>query len=431
MAGERPDRSAIETEQWRQLQSLLEAQREGNRFYLRKFEEAGLAIDEIGSLEDFLRRVPFTEKRELLEDHRTHPPFGSNLAFPVDRYSRFHQTSGTTSGDPMPWLDTTESWQWMIDGWKEVFRAAGVTAKDRVFFAFSFGPFIGFWLAFEAAAQLECLCVPGGGLGSAARLRTMLSSEVTVLCCTPTYAIRLGEVAAAEGIDLGQGRVKTLIVAGEPGASIPATRKRIENLWPGARPFDHHGMTEVGPVTYQCPERPGVLHIMETGYYPEIIDPATDRATAPGETGELVLTTLGRTGSPLLRYRTGDVVKRPASSECVCGRMELALEGGILGRTDDMVVVRGVNVYPSAVEEIIQACRGVAEYQVRVAEKNAMTELALTIEPLDGEQDVEALVAKLQSALQTTLSLRIPVTVAAPGSLPRFEMKARRWVRNP
>jgi phenylacetate-CoA ligase len=327
------------------------------------------------------------------------------------------------------WLDTAESWDWMLRQWEQVFQAAGVTQRDRVFCAFSFGPFIGFWLAFEAAARMGCMALPGGGLGSAQRLRFMLDHGVTVLCCTPTYAVRLAEAAAAENIDLSDSRVKRIVVAGEPGGSIPAVRQRIESLWPGAQVFDHHGMTEVGPVTYQCPDRPGVLHVMENGYLPEIINPATGQAMTPGESGELVLTTLGRTGSPLLRYRTGDLVKGSEAAVCSCGRVEMALEGGILGRTDDMVVVRGVNVYPSAVEEIVQACGGVAEYQVRVAVKNSMTELAFIMEPLEEGRSARDVADKLQSAFLTTLSLRIPVTIATSGSLPRFEMKARRWVR--
>src|SRR5262249_34165146 len=155
-----------------------------------------------------------------------------------------------------------------------------VAPGDRFFFAFSFGPFLGFWTAFEAGLRLGCMCLPGGGQSSAARLRAILENRATVLCCTPTYAIRLGEVAAAEGIDLAAGAVRTILVAGEPGGSIPATRARIERLWPGARVRDHHGMTEIGPVSFECPARPGVLHVIEAGYLPEIIDPESERPVA-------------------------------------------------------------------------------------------------------------------------------------------------------
>ena len=173
---------------------------------------------------------------------------------------------------------------------------------------------------------------------------------------------------------------------------------------------------------------PGVLHVIESAYYAEVIDPATGKSLPTGQLGELVLTTLGRTGSPLLRYRTGDLVKADLQP-CSCGRSDLALIGGILGRTDDMIVVRGVNVYPSAVEEIIRATDGVLEYQVHVNTVQALTELNVQIEPLPGCKDVAGLVSKLEKSFQTQFALRVPVTAVPRGSLPRFEMKAKRWVR--
>src|SRR5437870_7622465 len=337
-----PSRALIQGEQLEQLRSLLAELFPGNQFYSRKLNDAGITFD-VASLEDFSARFPFTTKAELVEDQRAHPPFGTNLTYPLERYTRYHQTSGTT-GAPLRWLDTPESWEGMLESWAEIFRAAGVEASDRVYFAFSFGPFIGFWLAFESAARLGCLCVPGGGLSTVARLHSLLENGITVLCCTPTYALRLAEVAAEEKIQLSAGRVHTLIVAGEPGGSIPAVRARLAELWPDAQIFDHHGMTEVGPVTYQCPAQAGVLHVMEAAYLAEVVESGGARPAAPGQIGELVLTTLGRTGSPLLRYRTGDLVTARAQL-CPCGRYSLALEGGILGRIDDMVVVRGVNVF--------------------------------------------------------------------------------------
>src|SRR5260221_7871891 len=425
--GNHPSRAEIAAGQLEQLRSLVAELFPGNAFYSQKLNAAGVTFD-VASLADFSRRFPFTTKTELVENQRANPPFGTNLTYPLDRYTRFHQTSGTT-GTPLRWLDTPESWDWMLDSWTEIYRAAGVTSADRVYFAFSFGPFIGFWMAFEAAARMGALCLPGGGMSSAARLRGILDNGATILCCTPTYAMRLAEVAAAEKIDLRRSRLKTIIVAGESGGSIPSMRARLEQFWPGARVFDHHGMTEVGPVTYECPSRPGVLHVIESAYLAEIIDPATGNPVPPGQPGELVLTTLGRTGSPLLRYRTGDMVKMD-SQPCGCGRNEMALVGGILGRTDDMIVVRGVNIYPSAVEEIINATAGVAEYQVRVSTLQALAELSVQIEPEPDCADVAGLIAKLEKQFQTQFALRVPVTKVPPGALPRFEMKAKRWTRS-
>jgi phenylacetate-CoA ligase len=423
-------RAELERLQLAHLRELLRGMLPANRFYASrlgdKVDAAGLA-----TLDDYRRQVTFTTKPEITADQAAHPPFGTNLTFPIERYTRFHQTSGTT-GRPLRWLDTPESWEAMVDCWSEVFRAAGVDRSDRVLFAFTFGPFIGFWMAFEAATRLGCLCLPGGGLTSAARLSMILENDVTVVCCTPTYAARLAEVAAAEGIPLANAHVRLLVVAGEPGGSVPGVRTRLEQAWVGARVFDHHGMTEVGPVTYECPAQPGVLHLIESAFLAEIVDPGTGEPVADGERGELVLTTLKRTGSPLLRYRTGDLVRarsRATGGPCACGRVELALEGGILGRVDDMVIIRGVNVFPGAVDDIVRRLPDVVEYQVRIETVHHLDELKLLIEPAPGYADVAGLVARLQKALQDAFALRVPVMAVERGTLPRFEMKARRWVR--
>jgi phenylacetate-CoA ligase len=238
----------------------------------------------------------------------------------------------------------------------------------------------------------------------------------------------LAQFAKVQGVKVDC--VRKVIVAGEPGGSIPAVRQRISDVWNGARVFDHHGMTETGPVTYECPARPGTLHVREAAYLAEIVDPATGKPRRHGEVGELVLTTLGRLGSPLLRYKTGDLVKAAsASTACACGRHELALEGGILGRTDDMVVVRGVNVYPSAVEELVRSTTDIAEYRVQISSSGALTEMSLQIEPGPQCQDAAKLVARLEAAFEAAMALRVPITVVAAGALPRFEMKGKRWVR--
>jgi phenylacetate-CoA ligase len=400
-------------DQLQKLNRLLQALTPANRFYAEKLQRAGLT-NGVASLEEFFLRMPLTTKAEIVSDQRAHPPYGSNLTYPVERYTRFTQTSGTT-GTPLRWLDTPESWNWMLDCWAQVFSAAGANPGDRILFAFSFGPFLGFWTAFEAAARLGCLCLPAGGLSSLARLQMLRDNQVDHLCCTPTYALRLGLFAQQEQFDLSACGVRTIIVAGEPGGSVSATRARIETLWPGARVFDHHGMTEIGPVTYEA--SPGNLVVIEAGYIAEAINLSADGS------GELVLTNLGRLGSPLVRYRTGDLVK-PVRRD---GRLLLA--GGILGRVDDMVIIRGVNVYPTAIEQIVRACPHVSEYRVSVREVNELTELEIILEPTADCADARGIAARLEAELQAVLALRIPVRLAAVGSLPRPEMKSQRWCR--
>jgi len=413
-------REAVEAKQLAQLRELLAAVRPANAFYEKKLGAAGIDAS-IGNLTDFATRCPFTVKDELVADQAAHPPYGTNLTFPLSDYTRIHQTSGTT-GQPLRWLDTPESWQAMLESWKAVYRAAGASQADRALFAFSFGPFIGFWMAFEAAAQMGCLCFPAGGLGSATRLRILLENEITILCCTPTYALRLAEVARQEGIDLAGAKLRTIIVAGEPGGSIPATRERIEAAWPNARVFDHHGMTEVGPVTHEWAEAKNNLQVIESAYLAEVIDPASGEPAADGTEGELVLTTLTRAAMPLIRYRTGDLVRARRHGDA------LILEGGILGRTDDMVIVRGVNIYPSAFEHILRLIDDIAEYQVGISEQAGMAELTLRLEPTP-DADAATLADKIANAIRSNLGLRVPVEIVGPDTLPRFELKARRWIR--
>ncbi len=416
-------RPTVEARQTEKLRSLLNAVIQSNSFYQSRLKGIP-AVDQINATNLHLH-LPFTTKAEISEDQVRNPPFGTNLTRPLDQYTRFHQTSGST-GKPIRWLDTEEDWQCMLESWKMVFHASGVVAGDRVFFAFSFGPFLGFWTAFEAAHQLQVLCIPGGGLNSSTRLKAIFDNQATVLCCTPTYAIHLGSVAAESGLDMGRCPIRHIIVAGEPGGSVKAIRERIESLWTGAVVHDHHGMTEVGPVTYPCPERPNTLRIHEENYIAEIIDPHTLTPLQHGETGELVLTTIARTGSPLIRYRTGDLVRAVPGNDF--HTRHLGLDGGILGRADDMVIVRGVNIFPSAVEAVLRGFPEIDEFQVAVDESKPMTEISVTVEISPGSGDTdESLRQRIETALRDYFNLRIPVSLAEPESLPRFEMKSRRW----
>jgi len=254
-SAERLDRAALSAMQGGRLSQLLTAIHGRNAFYTRKLNAAGIRIDALRFPGD-LAALPLTTKAELMADQAANPPWGTALTEPIERYTRYCQTSSTT-GLPLRWIDTNESWQWMLECWKAVYRGARVVPGDRVFFPFSFGPFLGFWAGFDAGCQFGLHCVPGGGMSSQLRLRMIDAIGATVLCCTPTYALRLAEVAAEQGVDrpLAESSVRMLIVAGEPGGSIPATRERIEGSW-GARVIDHHGLTEVGPISFECWEAP-------------------------------------------------------------------------------------------------------------------------------------------------------------------------------
>jgi phenylacetate-CoA ligase len=392
-----------------------------NQFYTSKWKAAGVQPSDIRSLAD-LQRLPLTRKSELMDDQAAHGPFGTNLTYPLESYVRIHQTSGTT-GVPLKVLDTHESWDWWGRCWGHVLAGAGVTASDRLFMAFAFGPFIGFWAAVEGARKIGALMIPGGGRDSQQRLEMMREAGATVLCCTPSYALRIAEVAREIGFDIRTIPLKTTVHAGEPGASVPATKQRIEDLW-SAKCFDHAGASEVGAHSFECQAQPGGTHLIESEYIAEVINPLTGQAVTPGDRGELVITNLGRWGFPVIRYCSGDLVKVNLD-RCQCGRTSLRFEGGVLGRADDMVTVRGVNVFPGGVENIIRNFTEVDEFRITVNKVKQMDEMDIEVELRDGTDPelIHAIAIKLDSML----AFRPRVHLVAHNTLPRFEMKAKRF----
>ena len=415
-----PKGEEIEERQLERLRKGIDQLLRSNSFYRERLRP-------IETWDD-LANLPLTTKAEIMADQQANPPFGTNLTLPIERYTRLHQTSGTSGTQPVRWLDTPESWDWWLRIWSDhVYRSAGVRADDRVFFAFSFGPFIGFWSAFGGAERLGAMVIPGGAMTTEQRLRTMIELDATVLCSTPTYAIRLAEVAQTSGIDLARSAIRITLHAGEPGASVPATRELIERSF-GARAFDHTGMTELGPTGVSCDVRDGV-HLIESEFVFEIRDDEGTVHAIPDTgtlEGELIATNLGRWGSPLIRYRTGDRV-RVTREPCSCGNPFAKMLGGILGRVDDMFTVRGVNLYPSQVEDLVRRQRSIAEFCIEVRQVRGMEEVTILCEStgVDGEQAV----ARLAQELRLALGARIECQLVAAGSLPRSELKSRRLVR--
>jgi phenylacetate-CoA ligase len=414
-------RESLQIRQLEKLQAMLGGLWEKNAFYTKKLKAAGVAPADLRSLAD-LCHLPMTYKRELLDDQAEHPPYGTNLTFPLQAYTRYHQTSGTT-GVPLRVLDTGESWDWWGRCWGFVLSGAGLKAGDRLFTAFSFGPFIGFWAAVEGARQVGAMMIPGGGRDSLQRLELMREAGATALCCTPTYALRLAEVARENDFDLSTLRVRATVHAGEPGASIPETKRRIESSW-GAKCYDHAGASEVGAHSFECEEQSGGIHVIESEFIVEVVDPKTDEPVPPGERGELALTNLGRLGFPVIRYRTGDMVRLDLSP-CTCGRTFARLNGGILGRADDMITVRGVNVFPSAIENIIRRFKEVDEFRVTVYTDREMDEMTVEVELVEGADTTIAVA--IGQAIDSALSFRPNMHLVPRGQLPRFELKARRF----
>ena len=324
--------------------------------------------------------------------------------------------------------DTAEDWQWWISTWQYVLDACGIQSHDRIMMAFSFGPFIGFWSAHDACLNRGCMVIPCGGMSTAARIDLIQSAQPTVLFSTPSYAMHMADDAAHRGIDLIGTSIRQVFVAGEPGGSVPAIRSKIESAF-GANVMDHAGATEAGPWGFGS--RDGrAIHVIESEFIAEFLPWERDHANKKlqpdgdlvNDPVELVLTSLGRVGAPVLRYRTGDLVcpRYLSDSECTFVR----LESGVLGRTDDMIVVRGVNIFPSSIDVIVRSFPEITEYRLTVFKKGSMDELLLEIET---SINADAKSSEwLAEKLSIQLNLRFEVTQVSKGALPRSEGKARR-----
>lgn len=424
-------RQELQQLQLRKLRGTVEWAYHNSPFWRKKLEVAMVQPADIRSLDD-LRRLPFLTKDEWIRSQVENPPYGDSLAVRQEAAMRYHQTSGTTGRTPLRVLDGRKDWDWIAEMWAYGIYGFGVRPGDVAYLPFSYGIFIGFWGAHYALEKMGVLVIPGGGQTTEARLSTIMDLGATVIVATPTYALRLAQVAAENGIDLARdSKVEVLIHAGEPGANIPSTKQAIQGAW-GARAGDFPGMTECGTIfAFECSEQCGAIHIIEDHFIEEVIDPRTGEPVGYGERGERVMTSFGRGFIPALRYRTGDLVEKIEAASCPCGRTFDMYQGGIIGRIDDMKIIRGVNVYPSAVENIVRGCHEINEFQIVISKAGHLDEITVRVEP--GAESDRNTYAGLGARLAGDLAaahegLRFGVEVVDPGTLPTFELKARRLV---
>ena len=398
-------------------------------YHSKRLNDAGVSADSLNSLDD-LRRVPFMTRSEWMDAQLESPPYGAILAAPEEAAVRYHMTSGTTGRTPIRVLDGMKDWEWIAEMWCYGFWGFGVRPSDTVFFAFSYGTFVGFWGAHYACEKIGCLVLPGGNMTTEARVRQIVDMKATVVCSTPTYALRMAQEAGAMGIDLANSPVERLILSGEPAGSIPATKKLIEHQW-GAKAADTAGMTELGTIMmFECDRQPGGTHIIEPHYIEEVIDPESGEPVPYGEQGERVVTSFGRGFIPVIRYRTRDLVVKVPADRCSCGRTLDLYEGGIVGRVDDMKLVRGTNIYPRAIEAIVREFEAIDEFQIHLYTADGIRdEIEVLVEIPDPAVDADGLVKKLATDLsEAHEGLRFGVRSVELESLPRFELKAKRLV---
>ncbi len=394
-----------------------------NAFYKKKLGINGFNPSKLWIQSNF-DSFDFTTKKDLQDNQQQFPPYGNFHYLNHNSYQRFHQTSGST-GKPLHFLDSKEGWDWLLDNWLKIFAMAGIDKGDRLFFPFSFGPFLGFWTAFEAASKAGFLSFPGGGMSTEARLSLIKNNKINVIFTTPSYALRVGEVAETLGYDIRALNIKKLVLAGEPGANIASTRIRLEKIW-GPVVVDHHGMTETGPVSIECTENQGILHIIPMAFVPEVIDPITIKTLTVDSNGELVLSSSGRVGCPLLRYRTGDIVNLEHHN-CKCGFKGYSLRGGILGRVDEMIFYKGNNIYPSALQNLMHKMDEITEFRITFKKSEIMPELLFEVET--SEINYEKVQTLVESAVINLFLFKPKVNVLPVGSLPRQELKSKRFIQ--
>lgn len=417
------DRSDLERYQLESLNRLLATVLPQNPFYRQKFGTHAL---QLSSLSEWAS-MPMSQKSDWLGSDPSgvavHHTFASEPYQSDSAYRRYHRTSGTR-GRPMVILDTQQDWDWWIETWQYVLDACGIKPSDRILMAFSFGPFIGFWSAHDACLSRGCMVIPSGGMSTAARIDMILAAQPTVLFSTPSYAMHLAQDALDRGIDLSKSAIKKVFVAGEPGGSVPSIRDQIHRMY-GAEVMDHAGATEIGPWGFGAKDG-NALHVIESEFIAEFI-PAAGRSHEDEGIFELVMTSLGRVGAPVLRYRTGDLVRPVQTDNPTCRFVRL--EGGVLGRVDDMLVVRGVNVFPSSIDAILRSFSDVSDYRLTVTKTNALDELVLEFETASSvatDTERKAIANAISEKLSVQLNLRFQVTEVPQGALPRSDGKAKR-----
>jgi phenylacetate-CoA ligase len=421
-------RAELQNLQLTKLRRVVEWAEQRSPHYKRTFKEAGFSSNQLQSWSD-IQRIPFLTREEWMRSQDEYPPYGELPVTGPEHAIRVHTTSGTSGRTPLRAMDSRKDWAWAAEMWCYGLWGTGVRPHDIGYVAFGYGSFIGFWGLHNGLEKLGALTVPGGAQTTPQRVKQIMDFGATVVASTPTYALRLAQEAESMGIDLRNSPVHTVILSGEPAGSIPATKAIIEELW-GAKAFDTAGMTEVSTIfMFEPADQPGGCHIIEDHFIEQVIDPDTGREVGYGERGERVCTSFGRSTTPLLRYRTADMVVKVPANRGASGRTWDIYEGGIIGRVDDMKLVRGTNVYPEAVEAIVRGFDGIEEFQIRIERRGDRDEILLLVEtePTMAEGAWNALSTRLGVELADSHEgLRFLLERAETGALPRFELKARR-----
>ena len=401
---------------------------DNSRFHRGLYDRAGIGPDDIRTLQD-IRKVPKVEKSMMRNIQRKDPfPYGDALCVPLEEVTEFRQTSGTT-GQPVYQPDTWTDWEWWAECWSYILWAQGYRPRDRVFLPFGYNVFVAFWAGHYAAEKMGCEVVPGGVLDTKARILKIDELKATAMMATPTYVLGMAAIAKNQmGLDTSQMSINKITCAGEPGASIPTTKKRMEKAW-GAKVYDHAGATEIGAWSYECRAQSGGLHVNEAFFLVEIEDIETGEIIEePERRGKMIITTLDRLAQPCIRFDSKDIIEWD-SRPCPCGRTFRLIKGGVVGRADDITKVKGVLLAPSAIEEVVRGIEGLGdEYEVVVDKMGDVDRITLKVELMPGRQDIrQAVEGQLKDQLRLKTNLGYHLEFHEYETLPRYDVKAKRF----
>lgn len=415
--------------QFRRFKQLFAHAYEHSPFYKKKYQDAGLDPDALKTPED-IKRVPIITKEDFREGQRDVEPFpyGGFLSVPIEQVTGCHRTTGT-SGSAVWYADTWADWEKYTDNWAMMMYSRGLRESDRVYVPFPYHLFIAFWGGHYGAEKLGAEVIPGGQASTEQRVREMKDLKCTAVMCTPTYALRMAEIAAKIGIEPRKDLpVRMIFCAGEPGASVPATKRRIEEVW-DAKVYDHCGATEAPLWAFECEAQNG-LHLNEPNYIIEILDPDNLKPVLPGEIGTVVVTNLNRYAMPCIRFDLKDMTKLSTSlDQCPCGRTWRKIEGGIVGRRDDITKIRGVLFSPTSVEQVVRNMPELGdEYEIHLTRENEYDRILVVTEVLPEFASLKDEIAKvLLRELRNGTQLRCEVEIRDIDSLPRYEVKSKRF----
>ena len=401
---------------------------ENSKFHRALYDEAGINPGDIRTFED-ISKIPQVEKSMMRDIQRKDPfPYGDALCIPLEEVSNYRQTSGTT-GQPVYQADSWQDWEWWSESWAFILWAQGYRPRDRVFIPFGYNVFVAFWAGHYAAEKIGAEVVPGGVLDTQARILKIQELNATAMMATPTYVLGMADTARSKmGLDPASMTINKITCAGEPGASIPSTKKRMEEAW-GAKVYDHAGATEIGAWCYECEAQPGGLHVNEALFLVEIEDLETGEIIeAPGRRGKMIITALDRQAQPCIRFDSKDVIEW-ASDPCPCGRTFRMIKGGVVGRADDITKVKGVLLAPSAIEEVVRGIEGLSdEFEVIVDKVGDIDRITLKVELMpDSEGERPAVEGLLKDQLRLKTNLGYKLEFHDYGTLPRYEVKAKRF----